>query len=96
MNKIDLTSDTGKFRAAMLLSGFFPEAECVMFNDKGQGTRRLKLWRAGAVAAASKNQIALLLGWLSMFFGERFIEHGFRNSGRWMHNQESFYIRLST
>jgi len=95
MHKLDLTSDNGKFRAALLLSGFFNEAECIVFNDKNQNDRRLKLWRGQAVANASKKQTALLMSWLRTFFGERFMGHGFRDTARWSHPQQSFHIYIS-
>ncbi len=101
MRKLDLTSDNGKFRAALLLAGFFKEAECIVFNDKNLNSRRLKLWRAQTIATAPKTQVALLLGWLSAFFGERFINHGFGIRAaswglpEWAPDEHSFHIHIA-
>jgi hypothetical protein len=64
--------DTGLFRAALLLSGFFARSECMIFNDKNTtGGRRLKLWFADAVEQAPLEQQQVLWEHLLEAFGDR-------------------------
>jgi hypothetical protein len=94
MSTPNINTDMGKFRAALLLAGFFPQSDYILFNDKNKTDRRLKLWMGGVVADAPKKQRELLLGWLSTVFGDRFIEHGWL-TGKWPSGYHSFYIRLA-
>ena len=77
--------DTGLFRAALLLSGFFPQSECLMFNDNHKaGTRRLKLWFADAVRNAPQEQQKVLEAHLREAFGDRIISMYFNPNFRWI------------
>jgi len=87
---IDINTDSGKFRAALLLSGFFPESEGFVFNDAGKTRRRLKLWNADAVAVFGHDDLVLML---KEIFGDRYIEHGFVDGPDWS-GGKSFYVRL--
>lgn len=67
-----LKGDVGLFRGALLLSGFFDSAECIIFNDRHKdGTRRLKLWSAAAVFGAPQEQQKALEKFLREAFSSR-------------------------
>ena len=64
--------DTGLFRAALMLAGFWPKSEGLIFNDKRKdGSRRLKLWVAASVFSASQEQQKVLEQSLREAFGDR-------------------------
>jgi len=88
--------DSGKFRMALLLAGFFPQSEGSIFNDntKDHKRRRLKLWFADPVFAASQEQQKVLEGYLKAFFGGRILSMYFIKSPTWYHGGESLCIQL--
>lgn len=69
------TGDIGLFRSALLLSGFFEESECSIFNDKRKAsdTRRLKLFGGTFVANAPREQQLVLRENLEKIFGDRLL-----------------------
>lgn len=87
--------DTGLFRAALLLSGFFRRSECHIFNDKSQeGWRRLKLWFADGIEEASQEQQWALEGLLREVFGDRILSMYFIECVPWDGSGSSLCIRL--
>lgn len=68
-----INTDIGKFRAALLLAGFFEQAECMIYNDKNKGFRRLKLWFGTSVFNASQKQQQVLEKLLRELFGDRIL-----------------------
>ena len=73
-----LRGDSGLFRGALLLAGFFGRSDTPIFNDNHhgkttQGTRRLKLWGADAVLNAPLKQRQVLEQYLREAFGDRIL-----------------------
>lgn len=87
-------SDTKLFRAALLLSGFFERSECLIFNDKRNNFRRLKLWFATPVFNAPQKQQQALEQLLRETFGNRILSMYFVKAERWHGVTWSFCIRL--
>ena len=86
--------DTGLFRSALLLAGFWQQSEGLIFNDRSHAepTRRLKLWFADSVFNAPLEQQALE-GLLREAFGDRITEMEFIPGG-WNQDWKSLTIRL--
>jgi hypothetical protein len=89
-----LKGDLGLFRGALLLAGFFERSECLVFNDKRSGFRRLKLWSASAVHSAPQEQQLALEKYLREAFGDRIISMYFIPAYRWPSAACSLCIRL--
>lgn len=87
-------SDIKLFRAALLLSGFFERSECLIFNDKRNNFRRLKLWFASAVFDAPQKQQKALEQLLRDAFGDRILSMYFIPAERWHGAPWSLCIRL--
>lgn len=90
--------DTGLFRSALLLAGFWNASEGTIFNDDSkakpkQSTRRLKLWFADSVFNAPLEQQWALEGYLREAFGDRIIKMEFIPGG-WNNDWKSLTIRL--
>lgn len=79
-----INTDIGKFRAALLLAGFFEPAECLIYNDKSKGFRRLKLWFGTTVFNAPQEQQQALEKLLRELFGDRILSMYFIDGySRW-------------
>lgn len=78
-------SDTGKFRTALLMAGFFRYSEGTIFNDvnKAKTWRRLKLWFADEVFNSSQKQQQVLEKELRQQFGDRILTMYFLEGRRW-------------
>jgi hypothetical protein len=87
--------DTGLFRSALMLAGFFPQAECSIFNDNHKsGGRRLKLWFADSVFKAPQEQQKALEKELRAVFGDRIKTMYFVDAPYWVWCTKSLCIQL--
>lgn len=89
-------TDTGAFRQALYDAGFVDQAERgSIFNDKGQETRRLKLWFARSVVNAEDWQQQALKAALLKYFGKRLIMCGsYANTWDKRCGRVSYIVRL--
>lgn len=72
--KYRTNTDVGAFRQALHDAGFTDEADNIIFNDKRQNSRRLKLWFGRNVFDASAAKQRKLAAALSRHFGNRLVE----------------------
>jgi hypothetical protein len=90
--------DLGLFRASLMLAGFCPQSEDMIFNDNTRDgkRRRLKLWFADRVFQASQEQQKVLEQHLRDAFGKRILCMYFsQNVWHWSGNPgKSLCIRL--
>ena len=92
---MNFRGDTGLFRSALMLAGFFPQAECSIFNDNHKsGGRRLKLWFADSVFKAPQEQQKALAENLREAFGDRIQKMEFIATPTWYGNFKSLCIQL--
>lgn len=88
-------TDVGAFRQALADAGFTEQAaDGLIFNDKNDRSRRLKLWFGGSVVNADEHQRQQLHDALLKYFGDRMIMCGSYTSNNGWRKHTSYIVRL--
>lgn len=88
-------TDVGAFRQALADAGFTEQAaDGLIFNDKNDRSRRLKLWFGGSVVNADEHQRQQLRDALLKYFGDRMIMCGSYTSNNGWRKHTSYIVRL--
>ena len=93
--KYRTNTDIGAFRQALADAGFTEQAaDGLIFNDKNDRSRRLKLWFGGSVVNADEHQRQQLHDALLKYFGDRMIMCGSYTSNNGWRKHTSYIVRL--
>lgn len=93
--KYRTNTDVGAFRQALADAGFTEQAaDGLIFNDKNDRSRRLKLWFGGSVVNADEHQRQQLRDALLKYFGDRMIMCGSYTSNNGWRKHTSYIVRL--
>ena len=93
--KYRTNTDVGAFRQALADAGFTEQAaDGLIFNDKNDRSRRLKLWFGGSVVNADEHQRQQLHDALLKYFGDRMIMCGSYTSNNGWRKHTSYIVRL--
>lgn len=95
--KYRTNTDVGAFRQALADAGFTEQAaDGLIFNDKNDRSRRLKLWFGGSVVNADEHQRQQLHDALLKYFGDRMIMCGSYTSNNGWRKHTSYIVRLKS
>ena len=93
--KYRTNTDVGAFRQALADAGFTEQAaDGLIFNDKNDRSRRLKLWFGGSVVNADEHRRQQLHDALLKYFGDRMIMCGSYTSNNGWRKHTSYIVRL--